>query len=482
MPPFLRLCLHHLGQPRALALLFLLFALPTGLGCGLLTPIGNVSDEPQHIARADGLRTGQIMGIEPQPQYGAGVMMNLAVFSIAVSEIYETMPGHPLSAATRAKAQAFTWNDQSLFCPTQMVHYLPTFYAPGALGMGLGKALGMSPLHAVFLGRIVMLLSFLAMGMAAIWLAGFGNALLFAVLTLPTTLDLGASYNQDGQIIAACALAAALFTRARTGLSPAWWAAVAILCVVGCAKTPYVPFLLVGLAPLAAPGLVKRFGVVVLASVPPAIWLLWLLHGHFSPWGQLPYHPGPLWPGSRAIWLTSAAPAYNIAVLKAHPLDVLWLPIISLIRYWPAIWPDILGMLSWGLVFLRPWEYVALSISVIVAALGAALGHFPTTWRGTDFAVVAVSLFGAFLGIELSQYVTFSLAGDDLIRSVYGRYYLPFLPFIIFLLPALARLPGTRHLKRPQAGWFALPAVAVAAVNVVALPSYIFHLYNMPGP
>lgn len=209
-------------RPRTLAAAFLLCALPTGLGCALLTPIGDVPDEPEHIARADGLRLGEILGFQAPGVHDAGVTINRAVFQVAVSELFATLPtgpGNPgyraLTPATRKAAEAIPWTSQTLFCPTQMVHYLPSFYIPAALGLLAGEKLGLTPLHTVFLGRVLMLLSFLALGAAAIRLARFGNLLLFAVLTLPTTLTLAGSYSQDGVVIATCALAAALTTRLR---------------------------------------------------------------------------------------------------------------------------------------------------------------------------------------------------------------------------------------------------------------------------
>ena len=47
---------------RWLALLFLICALSTGVRLALVTPMGQVADEPAHIARADGLLYGQILG------------------------------------------------------------------------------------------------------------------------------------------------------------------------------------------------------------------------------------------------------------------------------------------------------------------------------------------------------------------------------------------------------------------------------------
>lgn len=481
-----------LARPRILAVVFLLCALPAGLGCALLTPIGDAPDEPQHIARADGLRLGEILGFQVPGVHDAGVTINLAVFQVAVSEIYETLPSasggpayHALTKATRQAAGAIPWTRQTLFCPTQMVHYLPSFYIPGALGLLAGETLGLTPLHTVFLGRVLMLLSFLALAAAAIGLARFGNLLLFAVLTLPTTLVLAASYNQDGLVIASCALAAALATRLRPGPNALWFVPVLLLSLVGCAKTPYAAMLLSYVSPLGARRRARRALIVLLCALPPVLWLLWLLHGNFSPWPRPPYHPGPLWPGNRDVWFTAAAPHDNVLVLAAHPLQILLLPLLSLAAKWPTTWPDTLGMISWGNVRLPGWEYPGLAVSFIAAALASAAARGPEGWTWRDYALAGLGLFGAFIGTELSQYVTFSNAGAALIDSVYGRYYLPFLPFFILILPALGRalprLPGGGP-ARLAGGILALPALAMAAVNIVVLPGFIYHLYQMPGP
>jgi hypothetical protein len=474
--------LRALAEPRTLAALFLLCVLPTGLGCALFTPVGNTPDEPQHLARTDGLRLGQVFGSTFPGQPQAGVVMNASIFWVAVSELDQTMPDKPLPPAARQKAEAITWTAEPIFCPTQMVHYLPSFYIPGALGLLAGETFGLTPLNTFFLGRIFMLLGFLLAGVAAIRLAAYGNPLIFAVLTLPTTIHLAASYNQDGQVIAACALSAALLTRAGPGPNRLWVAAAALLSLVGCSKTPYVAMLPAFAAPLGAPGLKRRILLVVLALVPPALWLVILLHGHFSPWPRAPYHPGPLWPGDRSILLTTSEPKFNIAVLKAHPAQILLLPITSFYTMWSTTWPDILGMINWGFVFIQRWEYPGLATSVIAAAAGTALAGGQTGWRASDTALAALMLFGVFLGIELSQYVTYCDAGVTVIEFAFGRYFLPLLPFFILLLPGLGTPLRRLPLNRLPAGLFCLPAIGMALVNIYALPHFILHLYQMPGP
>jgi len=459
MLSFLRARLPLLTRPRVLAALFLLCALPAGLGCALLTPIGDVSDEPAHIARADGLRLGEVLGSRPPGMPGAGVVMNLAVYEVAVAEVYATYTGTPLPAATRAQARGVAWTDQTIFCPTQMVHYFPVFYLPGALGLAAGKALGLSPLATVFLGRLAMLAAYLALGTLAVGAARRGAVLIFAVLTLPSVLHLAASYNQDGLLIVTCALAAAVLTRGGVA------GARVLMALAACAKPPYAVLLL---ASTRRPW-PRQLGLSALAALPAVLWLAVALHGTFSPWPDPPYHPGPLWPGDRTVWLHDSAPAHNLAVLAAHPWAILTLPPVSAVAVWPSIWPDILGKLGWGTLNLPGWMYVAQGIALVCALLGTALEAPPRPGR----EVALAGVLAAFWAVALSQYLSFSLAGDDIIHALYGRYLLPLLPFLVLILP-LRQVEAARGL--------ALLPLAVAVVNIVALPATLLNLYLMAGP
>ena len=464
---------------RALAILFLLCALPTGLGLALLTPMNMFSDEPAHIARADGLRYGGILGVPAPGAVGAGrtgVIVDTAIYNILFTqEAIAAYPDKPVPEAARRQAEAVPWDSRKVWCPTQMVEYFPVFYVPGALGLLAGQALGLTPLHTVYLGRVAMLLGYVAIGTAAIALARFGAVLIFAVLTLPGAINLGSSYNQDGLMIASCALAAGLLTR---GTGRSWYAGLAVLIAVVSAKTPYAALLLFCLPPLCAARLGRRAGITLLAAVLPGLWLLHTLHNGFIPYTRAPYHPGPLWPGARDIWLSNVVPGGNLRVLRVHPSQIFILPLITLKAFWWATWPLILGGVASGNVRVPGWEYPGLIIALAAAALGSALAGAPPGRRGVDAGLAGLALFGAFMGMELALYVTSTGAGLPYIEGVSARYFLPLLPFFIFLLPhlPLGRLP------RPGQGWFGLPAAAMAAANICALPGYIFHLFRMPWP
>jgi hypothetical protein len=218
---------------------------------------------------------------------------------------------------------------------------------------------------------------------------------------------------------------------------------------------------------------------VALACVPPALWLLHTVHFGFIPYQRAPYHPGPLWPGRRDVLLDTVLPRYNIQVLLAHPVEIVLLPLVSFAANWSINWHRVMGMVSCDTVLIWGWEYPCLAASLLTAFTGALFIR-PAPWRGVDAGAATLALFAAFIGMEISMYLTFTEAGRDGIEGVQARYFLPLLPFLIFILPGVGSL--LTRLPRLAPGWFCLPAVAMAFVNSYALPAYIFHLFRMPGP
>jgi uncharacterized membrane protein len=486
------------AELKFLPLIFLLCALPTGLGVVLLTPIGEVPDEPQHISRADGLLSGQILGINWHGSATAGVMMNAALFVATVTEA-ESPLDQPLPEAARRQAASVRWNDRRfgvarLYCTSQMVRYFPAFYAPGALGIGVGQALGIRPLYSLFLGRGFMLLSFLSMGAAALHFARFGRLLLFTVLTLPMTLYLAGSFNLDGQIIGAAALAAALLTRRNPGPNPAWLLALCLLTTVGCAKAPYAWLLLACLPPFYARGFRRRLGLVAAAAAMPAIWLAAARRSSAWPWPRLPYHPGPLWPGSRAVTLTATDVRGNIEVLLAHPAQIVLLPMRALIIQEPAIWQQMIGSIGWSrrlprIGFLGPalphWQYMGWLLAGAVSALAVMLKEAAQEESAQARCFWLALLLATVLSIALSAYVTYTSLGATEIDGLQGRYFLPVLPFLLFALPVARRwrdLPVVKDLAAVPTALFCVPAILMAVLDVYALPAQIFHMFRMAGP
>ncbi|MGC9270355.1 DUF2142 domain-containing protein, partial [Acidiphilium sp.] len=426
---------------RWLAWWFLVCAAPTGIELAMVTPIGQVADEPAHIARAAGLLDGQILGhrrwvAEAGREVAlSGVMVNRAIIAASLAEL---APGVPrvLSARRLARARSIQWSRGRGydFCPNT-VQYFPVFYGPGAFGIALSRAFGATPLESLYSGRLAMLASYLALGFTALLLAAWGRGVLFVVLCLPMALSLGASFNQDGQIIAATALVGALLTRAESGRSIWRHLALGLFALILCAKPPYGLLLFVAATPVAAPGFSRRLVSVAWYGLPALVWVIVMVLVSMVPYGRAPYHPGPLWPGDPRIWLHGTDAIDNLRVLVAHPLAVLELPVRFLIDHGRAIVASAVGVLGWLSIPLPRWEYVAWPVALIASTAGAVAGGQERSLLVAD-GLFRLGLIGvSVLAMELSLYLSWTAVGATEIAGPSGRYFLLFLPFLLLVLP-----------------------------------------------
>lgn len=474
---------------RWLPFIFLLFAVPTGLRLALLTPIGQVADEPTHIARADGLLYGQLLGhrlelrdpVTKRMLPFSGVFANDGVVTAAASEL---APGPPrkLSAARLARARAIKWSKHLWIdiCPNT-VQYFPLFYLPGSAGIALAHAAGLSPLAALFAGRIGMLCGYLAMGFAALGLAAWGRGVLFSVLLMPMTISLGASFNQDGQLIAATALACALLTRDPSTSRWMRWGGVVLLVLLIMSKPPYGLLLLVALVPLAAPHLFPRAIRLSLFAIPPVIWVALVMHFSMVPFNAAPYHPGRLWPGVRSAVFAGTDPQANLRVLFSHPFEIVALPLRLLWSDGAMFLREAVGQLGWLSIPLRGWQYGVWYVSIAAALAGCLAGR--SSWKMTflDHFVVALLIVASVFAIAIAQYLSWTHVGLDHIDGVQGRYFLILMPFLIFVVPrrggAIDRVSGVPGLGGALEMMSAVPAIVMAGIDVHLLPVIVERVF-----
>jgi hypothetical protein len=457
---------------RWLAALFLFCALPAGLCLALLTPMGQVADEPAHIARAAGLLHGQIMGQRVIVHDAAakrsfalsGTGVNTALVAASLAELPSSHLG-PLTAAEARAARAIPWSRQRQFdTAPNTVQYFPALYLPGTLGIALTRVLGGSPLQALYGGRIAMLLSYLAIGGIAIGMARFGHGLILALLCLPMSLGLGASFNQDGQLIAASALTGALLTLdpVSDGRCRLW--AFPVFALVLCSKPPYGLLLFAALCPLASPGLLRRLARVALFALPPVIWVVLMMHFAETPYLRPPYHPGPLWAGNPIAILHGSDPAANFGILLAKPSRFLHIPIRFMQDEWWFLVRQAVGWLGWLTVPLAPWAYTGWFIALACALASVMLGQDSqaASWHLRDALFVLALIIITGFAVDIAIYLSWDRVGQAYITGVQGRYYLLFVPFLMLALPRFnARFAGAV---------LTLPAVAMALVDIGYLP------------
>ncbi len=475
---------------RALASLFAAIALPTCVMLALLTPLGQVADEPAHVLRVASLLHGQWIG-RRAPALTEDGTMRLRAGLDADQAIFGVQSGpeqHKLVQDDASRANAQNWAGFQYFYPIPSVAiYTPTFYIPAAIGMSLAKQAGAGPFIATYAARLANAACFITLGFAALLLARRGQALLFCTLMFPMTVSLAASVNQDGMIIGTSVLAAALLTRSAVPTmagaalpqsSPYWIAALLLACIVA-AKPPYAPLLLGLLIPLPRMRdwwqlrrpLMLRCAVVGLVLLPGLLWGWFAVTTVATAFSKPPYEAGPLWIGPRPALFDETNAAAQLAILMAKPLRFLSIPWTTIIHD-PALLPSAVGVLGWLNVVLPDALYLLWYTAVPVALLCDLIAPRAGTRHGglADLALGVVAAAACVLGIYLSQYLSWTVVGNATVQGPSGRYLLPILPFLALSLPVF----GLRGGERWRAGLAAVPAVAALA-GVAVLPPVIVY-------
>jgi uncharacterized membrane protein len=354
------------------------------------------------------------------------------------------------------------------------------FYVPATLGLGVGRLTRMTPFGAVIAARVTNLCVFIVISACALALARRGWRLMFAALTLPMTLWLAASCNEDGLLIACSCLAAALLTRAVAPRGASYWGAAALLACVIAVKPAYLPlaaFMLLPCTRFARRELLSAGSAVAAAAVPGVVWSVVMLHSVSAPlvWGP-PYHPGPLWPGDPHRLFPGGDPAAQALVLLHHPLLILTLPLQTIGADWVMNLQQVVGGLGNLDVVMVRSMYVLWFVAVGLAALGDALApRKPALPRAGPALIALLAVAAAIILIFELEYLTWTkVGGGSPIDGVQGRYAIPLLPMIAIALPLL-RLPSTGWLK--TALW--LPSIAMAGVGMVYLPALVVGTYYL---
>jgi hypothetical protein len=480
-----------LAGPRVekiiLALLLMVFVVPTGLFLAVFVPPGQIPDEPAHVARIESLLHGEITG-HRRPGLDAaghritlsGVVINEAPFT--VSHLFgDLAPGRKMSAAVQQRLDSVPWASHTsfVFAPNTAV-YFPVFYLPAAVGMGLGRLHGLTPYGAIVAARVANLLAYVVVSAFALALARRGWRLMFAALSLPMTIWLAASCNEDGLLIASTCLAAALLTRAAAPRGAAYWAAAALLACVIAVKPAYLPlaaFMLLPCAGRARRDWASAAAAMAAASVPGVIWALVTLRYVSGPliWGP-PYHPGPLWPGDPELWFAGSDPAAQLRVLLHHPMLVITLPLDTLRATGLLDLQEAVGILGTLNLIMAGAMYALWYAAIVLALLGDGIAPREARRPGAGVALIGLLAVAAtVIAICELEYLTWTKVGDGpLIQGIQGRYAIPLLPMIAIALP-LIRLPFSARLGAA----LALPAFAMAAAGMVYLPAVVLQAYYL---
>ncbi|RUT27023.1 hypothetical protein C0V97_02025 [Asaia sp. W19] len=125
-----------------------------------------------------------------------------------------------------------------------------------------------------------------------------------------------------------------------------------------------------------------------------------------------------------------------------------------------------IGVLGWIDVVLPAWFY-DLTALVLIAVLvsGWRAGLDARSLLNSSF--ITLILAGSIFLIFLLEYITFTPVGADYVFGVQGRYFIPLLPFMVFLMP-MREAPRIAWSARALALCWMLLSVDVTLYRVTA--------------
>jgi uncharacterized membrane protein len=329
----------------------------------------------------------------------------------------------------------------------------PLLYLPASAAVAWGRHYGWTVIDGLYLARVLNVLASIALGFAALRMAGGARLPLFAILMLPMSMAVSASVSQDGLILGLTGVAAAILSRAMTEDRPLRRAEslVAALAVaaVGVAKAPYA---VMALLLLIAPAEDRRMtGVAAVGALTVAVaWNAWMSAGGWAP------VPPP------GMSTDAAAQAH---FLLGHWDRIPHIAAETFAVYSQPYAQEFVGVLGWLDTLLpRPFytaAYVMLATAfAAVAAVGVSGG-----WRVVRLAAPALAVVGA-VGVCAALYIGWTNVGASRIDGVQGRYFLP----LAMMLPLM--LEGPRPIlggDRVRNGLRAAASAAVLAFPLLSL-------------
>jgi uncharacterized membrane protein len=461
---------------------FLFCALPVTMLTAFLTPPGQSPDEGAHYARALGLLHGAILAvrhsaIDPltgKTVWHTGVKVDFGLYVADFGAVTQ-IDNRPVETADDFNKDELARQNHKHFYVNvpNTGTYFPAAYVPGALGVEIARGVfDATPLHCFLTARVFMATAFLVIGLATLYVAAFGEAVLVTVLLLPMTLFLAGTMNQDGILIGMTCLALACLTRATRG-----WriAGLVVFALVLGAKPPYILLMGVFVLPLFAPGFWRRFVDMAVVLAPALGWIVLIALCVVVPYGKQQYFPGPLYTGDHTVAMDHANAAAQLHILMERPRRFLAMPYYTTMQDAYSDYVSMLGVLGLLQLVLAHGLYMGWGLALAIAGAGLLVtsrpSFTPPRIAGVNFLVVTGAVAVTYWLLMIIFYLDWTDVGLPYIEGIQGRYLIIFLPFALFAIPHLQSFPRLSHVKFSLPPLLlALPAVGMGMFDIGYIP------------
>jgi uncharacterized membrane protein len=314
--------------------------------------------------------------------------------------------------------------------------YNPVAYAPYVPALVIGDLLGLDFPNMLLLMRFLGLITFTAVAAYAITLTPTLKWAFVLIAMLPVSIYNRSVLSADGAALTYALAITALCFSAVQRYGRVWERSLWMtLCTLS--KQPQIVFVLLELMVCRMTDLRRRWRSLALVVVPGFIlsplWVLavsadigaWrLLEGESHP----REHFDPLW---------------KLAYMWEHPLHFPLAAWTALSVWGDRLWQELIGILGWQDILLRPWTYSVLTMLLLLAPLQKL--NLDGVVRARVAVLAGLAVLGYVLTVYLIFFLTYTPLNVDHVRGVQGRYFVIALPTAAIFLASVINIGLPRN-------------------------------------
>jgi uncharacterized membrane protein len=431
-------------------------------------------DEFAHFFRAEQLSAGEIIGVKQEinGRIVSGGYVDSNLFKVIGRFTYLVHDQSiKISDEVLQGAGTLSWTDSRILnlFPNTVV-YPPFCYSSQVVGIWIGKFFNLSILDTYYLCRTLTALSCVLICFLALHWCHRGRIVMFTVLLFPMTLFLFSSCSQDALLISLIVLIIAIFSR----LSEAKRQTTA---------TEYL-LILIGMA-------------AVLTTRPPYIGLIILFF-----WDSVKYQLQPVrrsigTTGTRNIavifvlstlvgWATlvshlevtmipGASVSGQLTYLINNPTSIYYTAVNTISEHTISYVMGTIGVLGWLDTYFPMFYYITTVVIIFIALIAESITSNTLSSRARIIALLA--LLTCILGVFAALYLRWSPVGSEMVDGVQGRYFIPLIPLLTFLVPSVSERVATK-IKITLIVVTLFPLMSTVLMNILIVERYYlsFHI------
>jgi uncharacterized membrane protein len=136
-------------------------------------------------------------------------------------------------------------------------------------------------------------------------------------------------------------------------------------------------------------------------------------------------------------------PLWKLAYMWEHPLHFPLAAWTALTVWGDRLWQELIGILGWQDILLRPWTYSVLTMLLLLAPLQKL--NLDGVVRARVAVLAGLAVLGYVLTVYLIFFLTYTPLNIDHVRGVQGRYFVIALPTAAIFLASVINIGLPRN-------------------------------------